>query len=185
MAGRGPCPTSAVPEGDPVARNSATTHPSTGCVACSWSSSCFTTSVSVFSGAWVSINTFFVLSGFLITRLLVGNTPGPAAFGSGNSTNAVLDGSCPRCSSCSTIAGYAAFVAPSARRVLGGDILATLGYVINWRLIARADSTSAPLVAPRRCGTPGRCRSRSSSTSSFRSSLGQSSSSLGGGAARP
>ena len=97
--------------------------------------------VGVFSGAWVSINTFFVLSGFLITRLLVEEHARTGRIRVWEFYKRRARRLLPALFLLlTTIAGYAAFVAPeSARRVLGGDILATLGYVINWRLIARAD----------------------------------------------
>ena len=93
------------------------------------------------AGMWVCINLFFVLSAFLITRLLVEEkvTRGdidvlafyrrrarrllPALF-------LVL----------TFIVGYAWLAADAAvRRAIGGDVLATLAYVMNWRLIAEGD----------------------------------------------
>lgn len=92
-------------------------------------------------GMWVCINLFFVLSAFLITRILVEEkmTRGsidalafykrrarrllPALF-------LVLG----------FIVVYALLWADDAvRRKIGGDVLATLGYVMNWRLIAEGD----------------------------------------------
>lgn len=93
------------------------------------------------TGAWVGINLFFVLSAFLITRILVEErvTRGdidaiafykrrarrllPALF-------LVLG----------FIVAYAFLWADeTVRRKIGGDVLATLGYVMNWRLIAEGD----------------------------------------------
>ncbi len=93
------------------------------------------------TGAWVGINLFFVLSAFLITRLLVEEriTTGtvdvlafyrrrarrllPALF-------LVL----------AFVITYAALLADdTVRRKIGGDVLATLGYVMNWRLVAEGD----------------------------------------------
>lgn len=93
------------------------------------------------AGMWVSINLFFVLSAFLITRILVDEkmTRGdidalafykrrarrllPALF-------LVL----------AFIVTYAFLWADeTVRRKVGGDVLATLGYVMNWRLISEGD----------------------------------------------
>lgn len=93
------------------------------------------------AGMWVCINLFFVLSAFLITRLLVEEkvTRGdidafafykrrarrllPALF-------LVL----------AFVATYAyVWADDTVRRKIGGDILATLGYVMNWRLIIEGD----------------------------------------------
>ncbi|WP_277454247.1 acyltransferase family protein [Janibacter sp. DB-40] len=93
------------------------------------------------AGMWVCINLFFVLSAFLITRILVEEkvTRGdidalafykrrarrllPALF-------LVLG----------FIVTYALLWADeTVRRAIGGDVLATLGYVMNWRLIGEGD----------------------------------------------
>ncbi|WP_338750122.1 acyltransferase family protein [Janibacter alittae] len=93
------------------------------------------------AGMWVCINLFFVLSAFLITRILVDEkvTRGdidamafykrrarrllPALF-------LVLG----------FIVTYVFLWADeTVRRTIGGDVLATLGYVMNWRLIAEGD----------------------------------------------
>ncbi|NYF97833.1 acyltransferase family protein [Janibacter cremeus] len=93
------------------------------------------------AGMWVCINLFFVLSAFLITRILVEEKVSrgdidaiafykrrarrllPALF-------LVLG----------FIVTYAFLWADeTVRRTIGGDVLATLGYVMNWRLIAEGD----------------------------------------------
>ncbi|MBA4084568.1 MAG: hypothetical protein C0493_06445 [Kytococcus sp.] len=93
------------------------------------------------AGMWVCINLFFVLSAFLIVRLLVEEkvTRGdidalafytrrarrllPALF-------LVL----------AFVITYAVVWADdTVRRRIGGDVLATLGYVMNWRLVADGD----------------------------------------------
>ncbi|WP_018155767.1 acyltransferase family protein [Demetria terragena] len=92
-------------------------------------------------GMWIGINCFFVLSGFLLTRLLVEEReqwgsisawefykkrgrrllPGLFAF-------------------LSVITAYCVFFAPEQQRHrFGGDILTTLGFVTNWNLIAQED----------------------------------------------
>lgn len=92
-------------------------------------------------GMWVCINLFFVLSAFLIVRLMVEEHERhgdvdvlgfyarrarrlvPALF-------AVL----------AFVVVYGVVWADAAvRRNLGGDVLATLGYVMNWRLVGQGD----------------------------------------------
>ena len=92
-------------------------------------------------GAWILMNVFFILSAFLITRLLLAEQRefgwisvrefyrrrvrrlAPALL--------VMVGAV-------TLDGWA--FAPAAERTyLRGDILATLTYVMNWRLVLRDD----------------------------------------------
>ncbi|WP_435202286.1 acyltransferase family protein [Janibacter sp. GS2] len=92
-------------------------------------------------GMWVTINLFFVLSGFLIFRLL---TAEDAKYGSidvlafyrrriRRLVPALLV-------MLTAVAAWGALFAPDGlRRKLGGDLLATLGYGMNWRLIAQGD----------------------------------------------
>lgn len=92
-------------------------------------------------GMWVTINLFFVLSGFLIFRLL---TAEQIRYGSidvlafyrrriRRLVPALLV-------MLAAVSAWGALFAPDGvRRKLGGDVLATLGYVMNWRLIAQGD----------------------------------------------
>ncbi|MGO1165608.1 MAG: acyltransferase family protein [Janibacter sp.] len=92
-------------------------------------------------GMWVTINLFFVLSGFLIVRLL---TAEQVRYGSidvlafyrrriRRLVPALLV-------MLTAVSVWGALLAPDGvRRKLGGDVLATLGYFMNWRLIAQGD----------------------------------------------
>lgn len=92
-------------------------------------------------GMWVTINLFFVLSGFLIVRLL---TAEQVRYGSidvlafyrrriRRLVPALLV-------MLTAVSVWGALFAPDGvRRKLGGDVLATLGYFMNWRLIAQGD----------------------------------------------
>lgn len=92
------------------------------------------------AGAWSLINLFFVISGFLIVRLLVEER---VRYG----TIDVL--SFYRRRARRLLPGLLALVtvlmATSLltdgieRRRLGGDVLASLGFVMNWRLVAQSD----------------------------------------------
>lgn len=93
------------------------------------------------TGAWVGINLFFVLSAFLITRLLVeekvtrGDIDAVAFYK--RRARRLLPG---LFLVLGFIVAYAFLWADDAvRRKIGGDILATLGYVMNWRLIFEGD----------------------------------------------
>ena len=126
-----------------------------------------------FEGGFLGVDTFFVLSGYLITSLLLsewGRTKGldflafwtrrakrllPALF-------LVLI----------AVAIWARLESSSARfGTIRGDLLSTLFYGANWRFIASGQSYFDLVVGDlRRSVTRGRSRSRSSSTWSGRSS---------------
>lgn len=93
------------------------------------------------AGMWVCINLFFVLSAFLITRLLVeekvnrGDIDALAFYK--RRARRLLPG-------LFLVLGFVVvygfvWADDAVRRKIGGDILATLGYVMNWRLIIEGD----------------------------------------------
>lgn len=93
------------------------------------------------SGMWVSINFFFVLSGFLITRLLVEERHRWGRIDVLAFYRRRIRRLLPALLALLTaVAAYGMFVAPTwHRKAIGGDILATLGYVMNWRLVEQGD----------------------------------------------
>ena len=93
------------------------------------------------AGMWVCINLFFVLSAFLITRLLVeekvtrGDIDALAFYK--RRARRLLP-------ALFLVLGFVVLYAflwadETVRRKIGGDVLATLGYVMNWRLVAEGD----------------------------------------------
>lgn len=106
--------------------------------------------ISQLAGMWVVINHFFILSGFLIVRLLVqeyeryGNIDVLGFYG--RRVRRLV----PALLAVLAFVGlYGAFIAEGGqRRKIGGDMLATLGYVMNWRLIAQGDQYFGDQGAP-------------------------------------
>ncbi|MET4077809.1 acyltransferase [Janibacter sp. UYMM211] len=92
-------------------------------------------------GLWLAINTFFVLSGFFITRLLVEER---AVTGRVDAwrfyqrrARRLLPG---LLLVVSAITVWALALAPAGQaRRIGGDVLATLGFAMNWRLVVQGD----------------------------------------------
>ncbi|WEV77787.1 acyltransferase [Janibacter cremeus] len=93
------------------------------------------------SGAWVGINLFFVLSAFLITRLLVEEK----MLRGGIDAIAFYRRRARRLlPALFLVLGFVVVYAflwadETVRSKIGGDVLATLGYVMNWRLIGEGD----------------------------------------------
>lgn len=104
----------------------------------------------VLTGAWTGVNVFFVLSGFLIVRLLerermrTGRVDARAFYlrRARRLLPALL-------SLLAVVTIWAVFWAdPARRRTLGGDVLASLGFVQNWRLIALEDRYFGNMLDP-------------------------------------
>lgn len=93
------------------------------------------------AGGWIAINHFFVLSGFLITRLLVEEHEryGDISFKAFYKRRAerLLPG---LFAMLTVVTLWAMFFAQDTdKRRFGGDVLASLGFFMNWRLIAQSD----------------------------------------------
>ena len=93
------------------------------------------------AGMWVCINLFFVLSAFLITRLLVEERVQRGDIDVWGFYRRRARRLLPGLFLVLTfVLVYAVLWADDAvRRKIGGDVLATLGYVMNWRLIVEGD----------------------------------------------
>lgn len=93
------------------------------------------------AGGWIAINHFFVLSGFLITRLLVEEHERHGAISFRGFYLRRARRILPALFALlSVILLWAIFFAEGTdKRRFGGDILATLGFVMNWRLISQSD----------------------------------------------
>lgn len=97
--------------------------------------------VHVLAGMWMAINAFFVISGFFIIRLLLMERDETGRIDIRRFYRRRMRRLFPALFVLiAVVAAVGAFVAPkSLRHQIGGDILATLGYVMNWRLIAADD----------------------------------------------
>lgn len=92
-------------------------------------------------GMWVTINLFFVLSGFLIVRLLTAEQSRYGSIDVWDFYKRRIRRLVPALLAMLLfVMAWGALAAPEGvRRKLGGDVLATLGYVMNWRLIEQGD----------------------------------------------
>lgn len=95
----------------------------------------------VLAGMWVAINFFFVLSAFLITRLLAEERVRRGAIDIAGFYLRRARRLLPALSALLLlVTAYGLVIAPTwQRKALGTDLLATLGYVMNWRLVAEGD----------------------------------------------
>lgn len=93
------------------------------------------------AGAWILLSAFFLISGYLITSILLkqyGRTGSIDVWGFyRRRAGRLLPG---LIFAVSVVGAWGVFVADSdSRRLLKGDILATLGFVMNWRLVRQGD----------------------------------------------
>ncbi|MHA7125367.1 acyltransferase family protein [Janibacter indicus] len=97
--------------------------------------------LSQLAGMWVVINHFFIFSGFLIVRLLVQEYERHGDIDVLGFYRRRIRRLLPALLAVlAFVAVYGALFAEGGqRRRIGGDLLATLGYVMNWRLIAQGD----------------------------------------------
>lgn len=97
--------------------------------------------VTFLQGAWVGINLFFVLSAYLITRLLIEERARSGRIAVADFYRRRARRLLPALFLLLTALGlYGTFLAPDeVRGPLRGDIFATLFYVQNWHLIVRGD----------------------------------------------
>jgi len=106
--------------------------------------------VSWMSGGFLGVSTFFTLSGFLITSLLLAERSGTGRIDLGAFYVRRLRRLLPAALLClAGIVVFGATVATSSQLVdLRGDVLSALGYVANWRLIANGSSYADLFSAP-------------------------------------
>lgn len=102
----------------------------------------------LFSGGFVGVDIFFVLSGFLITRSLLeeaarGRVSLPEFYG--RRIRRLLPAAAVTL--VATAVGVALLLPVTTWRDFGGDIAASAGYVVNWRLAARSVDYLAEGVA--------------------------------------
>lgn len=97
--------------------------------------------VHVLGGMWLAINFFFVISGFFITRLLLVEHIRTGRIEVLRFYRRRMRRLFPALFALLVlVTAYGIWFAPSGmKRAIGGDVLATLGYVMNWRLIAEQD----------------------------------------------
>lgn len=102
---------------------------------------CYHFGVGQLQGAWLTLNVFFVLSGFLIVRLLVQQRAGTGRInflGFYASRARRLFPALALLLATMVIYGFV-FASAPARGPLRWDVLAAMGYFMNWRLIAQSN----------------------------------------------
>jgi len=111
---------------------------------------CFHFGFTQLKGAWLTLNVFFVLSGFLIVRLLVEERArtGHIRFLAFYARRARrLFPALALLLAALLVYGFA-FASDQARAPLRWDVLATMGYFMNWRLIAQSNQYFAQFSDP-------------------------------------
>ncbi len=98
--------------------------------------------VTALVGGWVGLNHFFTFSGYLITRLLISERARSGAVDVMAFYRRRAERLVPALLVvCAAVLAHALLFSGGATRSrVGGDVLATLGFVQNWRLIARDDA---------------------------------------------
>lgn len=119
-------------------------------------------------GGFVGVDVFFVISGFLITGLLLREQLATGTIHLGRFWSRRAKRLLPAALLTILTTGAAVLVAvPSALwGQYGRELIASTVYLQNWELAANSVDYLASADDPRRSSTSGRCRSRSSSTSS-------------------
>jgi peptidoglycan/LPS O-acetylase OafA/YrhL len=103
-----------------------------------------------FRGGFLGVDVFFVISGFLITTLLVEERQRSGAIALGRFWVRRLRRLLPALLAVlAVVACYGWFVArPEQRSLLRGDVIATLSYVANWRFVATGQSYFQTFLEP-------------------------------------
>ncbi|WP_265446775.1 acyltransferase family protein [Flexivirga meconopsidis] len=101
-------------------------------------------------GAWLTLNVFFVLSGFLIVRLLVAErvTTGKLRFGAFYARRARRLFPALGALLLTVLVWGFLFASDAQRGPLRWDVLATMGYFMNWRLISQSNQYFVQFTEP-------------------------------------
>jgi len=110
----------------------------------------FHAGVSWLPGGWLGVDVFFVLSGYLITSLLLAEHAGEGRIRLGRFWARRVRRLLPALllTITAVLACARWLVAPEERPLLRGDALAALAYVANWRMIDRGTGYVALTAAP-------------------------------------
>lgn len=106
--------------------------------------------VTQLSGAWLTLNVFFVLSGFLIVRMLVQERArtGRIRFVAFYARRARRLFPALALLLMAVVIYGLAFASSAQRASLRWDVLATMGYFMNWRLISQSDQYFVHFAEP-------------------------------------